>query len=126
MDQQGEMQELSETVKSLQKQVEDLRYELRAWKVRAHHHCPRCGKPSLEPSKPLNKPFNELPLPEAVLMVLAEGAGPIAIRKVRMLLEERGMKSKLGKHGNSLRTAVARLVRSGRIQREGDTVEMLK
>lgn len=126
MDQSQEMQAINETVQDLQKQIEELRYELRAWKVRAHHHCPRCGKPSLEPSKPLNKPFHELPLTEAVLMVLAEGDGPIGIRKLRAVLEERGMKSRLGKHGNSLRTAVARLVRAGRISREDDAIEILR
>ncbi len=125
MEQPQGIEELNATVKNLQERIDSLDYELRAWQVRAHHHCPRCGKPSLEPKKPINKPFHELPLTEAVLMVLADGDGPIGIRKLRAILEEKGMKSRLGRHGNSLRTAIARLVRAGRVQREEDAVEML-
>lgn len=126
MEQLQDMQALNATVKALQERVEALDYELRAWQSQAHRHCPRCGKPSLEPKKPFNRPFYEQPLTDAVLMVLSEGEGRLSMKKLREILEEKGMKQKLGRYANSLRTAVVRLAAAGRIQREGDTVEMLK
>ncbi len=126
MEQLQDMQDMKATIKTLQERVEALDYELRAWQCQAHRHCPRCGKPSLEPRKPVNRPFHDLPLTDAVLMVLSEGDGRLGIRALREILEEKGMKQKLGRYGNSLRTTIARLVAAGRIQREGDAVEILK
>lgn len=126
MEASQDVQELAATVKTLQERIDALDYELRAWQRQSHRHCPRCGKPSLEPKKPINRPFHDLPLTDAVLAVLSEGEGRLSIRKMREILEEKGMKQKLGRYGNSLRTSIARLVAAGRIQREGDTVEILK
>ena len=125
MEQALDVQELNATVKTLQARVNALDYELRAWQVRAHKYCPRCGGPSVD-KRPVNPPFSSLPLTDAVLVVLAEGEGRIAIRKMREILEEKGLKSKLGRYGNSLRTDIGRLVIAGRILKEGDTIEMLK
>ncbi|MGC3973512.1 MAG: hypothetical protein QM771_03915 [Nitrospira sp.] len=117
--------DLSATVKALQERVTALDYELRAWQMRAHKYCPRCGGPSVQ-SKPINVPFASLPLTDAVMMVVSEKDSPIAIRKLRIILEEKGMKEKMGRYGNNMRTAITRLVKAGRLLREGDAVEMLK
>lgn len=119
------VQALSDSVKSLQERITTLDQQLRSWQVMAHMHCPRCGGPSVQP-KPINRPFSALPLTDGIMTVLAEGDGRMGIRKLREILEEKGMKSKLGRYGNSLRTAIARLVVSGRLLKEGDTVEILK
>lgn len=74
----------------------------------------------------MNLPFSSLPLTDAVMMVVSEKDAPIGIRKLRAILEEKGMKEKMGRYGNNMRTAITRLVKAGRLSREGDTVEMLK
>lgn len=119
------IEELSATVKALQERVIALDYDLRSWQLKAHKYCPRCGGPSV-PSKPMNVPFPSLALTDAVMMVVSEKNGPIAIRKLRIILEEKGMKEKMGRYGNNMRTAITRLVKAGRLLREDDTVEMLK
>lgn len=125
MEQAQTIEELNATVKALQERVTALDYDLRSWQMKAHKYCPRCGGPSV-PSKPINLPFPSLPLTDAIMMVISEKDGPIGIRKLRTILEEKGMKDKVGRYGNKLRIATARLVKAGRLSREGDTVEMLK
>ncbi|HMX92650.1 MAG: hypothetical protein KF854_02305 [Nitrospira sp.] len=125
MEQTQSIEELSATVKALQERVTALDYDLRSWQMKAHKYCPRCGGPSV-PSKPMNLPFSSLPLTDAVMMVVSEKDAPIGIRKLRAILEEKGMKEKMGRYGNNMRTAITRLVKAGRLSREGDTVEMLK
>ena len=125
MEQTQSIEELSATVKALQERVTALDYDLGSWQMKAHKYCPRCGGPSV-PSKPMNLPFSSLPLTDAVMMVVSEKDAPIGIRKLRAILEEKGMKEKMGRYGNNMRTAITRLVKAGRLSREGDTVEMLK
>jgi hypothetical protein len=101
-------------------QLQRLNGEIRAWKDKAHAHCPACGNKSFK-TRP-NVPFFDLPLSEAVMVCLSEYDYPISSRTLRLKLEEKGYpKEKLGRYGNKLHTAIWRLIESGRIQRqEGD------
>lgn len=98
--------------------------ELSEWKRKAHTHCPKCGGRSIEPRPHRITPFSERSLPEAILICLQGFDYPVGVRTLRDKLKELGFPdAKLGRYGNSLRTAINRLAEAGKIRRlEGDEV----
>ncbi len=120
-----ELKVLSAMVRTLEQRLEQnetklhtVTDELSDWKRRAHAHCPKCAGRSIAPRPHRIVSFGERPLPEAIMMCLYEYDHPIGIRTLREKLEELGYPiQKLGRYGNSLRTAVSRLAEAGKLKR---------
>lgn len=111
--------------KVLEERLRDSENEIRNLK-RSHEHCPSCGTRSHVYSKPKEKQFYDLSLPEAVMSILWETNDPINIRTLKQRLLESGYPvNLLGRYGNRLHTVVWRLSdgERPRIKRlEGDEI----
>ena len=118
------VRELEKRLVGTESEIQKLNSQFEEWSRKAHAHCPSCGTRSLRERKHREKPFSELPLPEAVLICLSEYDYPINARTLRLKLEEKGYpRPKLGHYGNYLHTVICRLIEAGRMMRlEGDEI----